>query len=248
MIHLAAGFSLNTALIKALDTELSELIQATTPQPENYQDSTKRRLLKHRARIFLESKCRKDHQQAKFYSQWVDRICKKLDEFSTSGQVFTNANIRALHKLLFAQGVSATCQSSAGQWYLEMHRAGEWRQNQMWVTVNNVSYPYIATEDVEKAMDALFDWQATNDGLSPLVKAVFCYFVFCEIHPFSDGNGTVALLLLDTWLRQLNLPVNWIAMFETWSPETQLSIFKSVRTGGYKNLLQLIPPCKAKSP
>lgn len=247
MIYLAAGFSLNTALLQDLDTALSELILATTPPPENYQESIQRRLLKHRVRICAESKCGKEHQKTKFYSQWVVRICRKLDEFSKAGPIFTHANIRSLHKLLFAQGVRATCLSSSGQWYAETHSAGEWRKNQMWVTVNHVSYPYIATEDVSRAMDALFAWQSTTDGLSPLVKAVFCYFVFCEIHPFSDGNGTVALLLVDTWLRQLDIPVNWIAMFETWSPETQLSIFKSVRTGGYENVLQLIQSSAEKN-
>jgi Fic family protein len=55
--------------------------------------------------------------------------------------------------------------------------------------------PYHKKEQIEKALNELFDWVKNNQDAPTPVKAGSFHHQFVYIHPFSDGNGRVCRLL-----------------------------------------------------
>lgn len=241
MIIVTDDFFIDTLLLGELDERCNSILaKYTTSTWKVTNSSIHNRLMKYRDRISEDHKVRKEKQKDEIFNFWETEIIQYLSVSEWSIPWFTQQYIQGLHKLLFPKWVRAKCLSGAGQWYYEIHQAGTWRKNQMWTTVWGVDYPYIISSEVESAMKHLAEWQETPDAISILTRTIFLYFIFCEIHPFSDGNGTVALLIVDAILRSHNIPIDWIDIYSRWTPEVQLQIFKSVRSGDYNTTIQLI--------
>ena len=67
--------------------------------------------------------------------------------------------------------------------------------------------PAYVKQGVEKAIDLYYD-QLNNSSIHPIeVIAQFHYTFLNEIHPFDDGNGRVARLLMAIQQLQNGLPV-----------------------------------------
>ena len=57
-------------------------------------------------------------------------------------------------------------------------------------------------------MDELFQWyEANKDSLHPVVLAAQMHEKFVSIHPFIDGNGRTARLLMNLILMQHGYPI-----------------------------------------
>ncbi|MBX9809187.1 Fic family protein [Candidatus Gracilibacteria bacterium] len=242
MIFVTDDFFIDSILLGELDEMCSSILEkyviANCGNITN--NSIHNRLMKYRDRISEDYKVRKEKHKDEIFNTWETEIIQYLSVSEKNTPGFTQEYIQGLHKLLFPKGVRAKCLSGAGQWYYEIHQAGTWRKNQMWTTVGGIDYSYINSSEVESAMKLLAEWQEATDKISILTRTIFSYFIFCEIHPFSDGNGTVALLIVNTILRSHNIAIDWIDIYSRWTPEVQLQIFKSVRSSDYKATIQLI--------
>lgn len=60
--------------------------------------------------------------------------------------------------------------------------------------------PYHTTEEIKKALTALFNWMKEEKELHPLLKAGIMHHQFAYIHPFFDGNGRLARILTTYYL------------------------------------------------
>ncbi|RQR57781.1 Fic family protein [Burkholderia sp. Bp9125] len=60
--------------------------------------------------------------------------------------------------------------------------------------------------DVPAAMSALIDWYGSAAALHPVARAAQLHTRFVRIHPFVDGNGRTARLLLDFELMKAGYP------------------------------------------
>jgi Fic family protein len=80
---------------------------------------------------------------------------------------------------------------------LEM--AGKWREKQVYIRGSNHHPP--AANQVPMLMDQWQYW-LDNEGLSyhPVVRAAIAHHGFVGVHPFEDGNGRTARLLLNLQL------------------------------------------------
>ena len=67
-----------------------------------------------------------------------------------------------------------------------------------WTPVNHVKVP--------AKMEALVQWYNEENGLDPIVKAAILHCEFIAIHPFFDGNGRTARLLVNYELAKHKLP------------------------------------------
>ena len=73
----------------------------------------------------------------------------------------------------------------------------------MRVIITGSRYPVTAPEKIEEEMGRLFEWiQNERDGYHPVEFAAQLHKRFVFIHPFKDGNGRVARLLMNLALIQ----------------------------------------------
>ena len=77
-----------------------------------------------------------------------------------------------------------------------LHDASElagYRGNQVYI--NGSNHVPLPTDAVVDAMEALFDLISKEEH--PAVRAVLGHFIFVFIHPYGDGNGRLARLLMN---------------------------------------------------
>lgn len=117
-------------------------------------------------------------------------------------------DILQLHRLFYAD--------------IEPEYAGKYRD--IAVIVSGSRYPVTAPPEIAAAVQQLCHWiSEQRDQLHPVIFAALLHKKFVFIHPFKDGNGRVARLLMNTALIQKGyLPViippilrsNYIALLE----------------------------------
>jgi Fic family protein len=67
-------------------------------------------------------------------------------------------------------------------------------------SMGNISFYAPEAEKIEDMMTKLFEFAHHNDELNDFVKAVIIHYYFVYVHPFCDGNGRCARLLLQDYL------------------------------------------------
>lgn len=85
--------------------------------------------------------------------------------------------------------------------------AGTYRKGKAWPK-GCEDQPYISPTAIAEKMKQLINWNKENKGrLHPVIYAADLHQKFVSIHPFSDGNGRTARLLMNLALIQANYPV-----------------------------------------
>jgi Fic family protein len=99
----------------------------------------------------------------------------------------TLSDIKTLHRLFYQN--------------IDEKHAGVWRDISVIVTGTDFEFP--APEALPGLMDGLAVWINNNrEKLHPVEFAVMLHLKFVTIHPFIDGNGRVARLLMNASLIQ----------------------------------------------
>ena len=96
-------------------------------------------------------------------------------------------DIKALHRL-FYQGIDES-------------NAGVWRD--VSIVVSGTDYKFPAPSELDSLIADLGQWiEDERDRLHPIRFAALLHLKFVTIHPFIDGNGRVARLLMNAALIQ----------------------------------------------
>ena len=108
--------------------------------------------------------------------------------FSLLGvRVISLDNIKTLHRLFYSS--------------IDEANAGVWRNVEIIVTGTDYVFP--SPEELDEQMRDFAAWIACErDTMHPVQFAAMLHLKFVTIHPFIDGNGRVARLLLNTALIQ----------------------------------------------
>ncbi|MBI9037699.1 MAG: Fic family protein [Bacteroidales bacterium] len=109
-------------------------------------------------------------------------------------EAFTEEDIKQLHKLFF-QGIDA-------------EKAGLYRNIRVFISGSKYSLP--RPEEVPSKMKQFVLELGINPGLHPVIWASELHKRFVFIHPFIDGNGRVARLLMNFALLQNSYPITII--------------------------------------
>lgn len=84
---------------------------------------------------------------------------------------------------------------------IESEYAGKYRD--MDVFISGSKYPVAEPGRIQTEMDELFQWiEAERGKLHPVIFAAQLHKRFVFIHPFKDGNGRIARLIMNTALIQ----------------------------------------------
>jgi Fic family protein len=122
-----------------------------------------------------------------------DRAVLCLQRFVSSSQSISEEGIAALHQLVMAS--------------IDDERAGTYRSERVLVTGAPVQP--IRPERVPEEMQELCQWIGAAD-LDPVLIAGEAHYRFVKIHPFYDGNGRTARLLMNWILLRHGLPLTVI--------------------------------------
>ncbi|MEZ6186653.1 MAG: RHS repeat-associated core domain-containing protein [Planctomycetota bacterium] len=119
-----------------------------------------------------------------------------VKEWAEAGEELTLDKVRELNRTLRAG--EATEGAGPGV----VRRAGDD------VFAGAINKPYVLGESVEEALEDFFAWYraAEQAGTPPIELAAGAYQRLVSVHPFSDGNGRTARMVMDYVLRKNGLP------------------------------------------
>ena len=134
-----------------------------------------------------------------------------LVESSELQQPLTQNFIRTLHRTLLREDYTVYRNLPGGVQTSYVIHAGQYktRPNSV-ITRYGDRFEYASPEETPALMTDLVDWynQAEKDGkLSPVELAILFHYRYIRIHPFEDGNGRIARLMVNFILTRHDYPM-----------------------------------------
>ncbi|MCA9924677.1 MAG: Fic family protein, partial [Anaerolineales bacterium] len=122
----------------------------------------------------------------------------------------TEAAVRELHKIILVEPYEMDALTQDGRFTKRRIIPGQYKSmpNHVRTSTGEVHY-YAGPEETPAKMADLMAWyQRTLDkgDLHPLILAATFHYQFVMIHPFDDGNGRMARLLMNLLLMQAGFP------------------------------------------
>ena len=134
-----------------------------------------------------------------------------LDEVYENKHVLTQSFIRQLHKTLLREDYTVYYQLPNGEQSSYTIHAGRYktRSNSV-ITRYGDRFEYASPEETPALMTDLVDWynEAEQSGAySPVELAALFHYRYIRIHPFEDGNGRIARLMVNYILARHGWPM-----------------------------------------
>ena len=130
-----------------------------------------------------------------------------LEQLVGGQEVLTEAAIRELHKILLVEPYDVDAVTPDGWPTRRRVAIGQYKTAPNHVRTSTGEMHYYATpEETPARMGDLMAWlrrELASGVLHPLVLAATFHYRFVAIHPFDDGNGRMARLLMNLTLMQL---------------------------------------------
>jgi Fic family protein len=124
-----------------------------------------------------------------------------LEEFIRGRHLLTEADIREIHKILLVEPYEVDAITPTGQLTKRRIAIGQYKTMPNHVRTSTGEMHYYATpEETPAKMGDLMKWyrqQTQKSELHPLILAATFHYQFVTIHPFDDGNGRMARLLMN---------------------------------------------------
>ena len=132
--------------------------------------------------------------------QGHDQAVKAIEPAARNEDQLTEVFIRNLHRVLLKEPYENEAITPDGRRTIRPITPGEYK-----TTPNNVltstgeTYYFAPPEQVKPAMSDLIDWYRTQEAERehPIIIAATVHYRFVRIHPFDDGNGRMARLLMN---------------------------------------------------
>ena len=129
-----------------------------------------------------------------------DNAVKAIEAAVRDDQELNEVFIRNLHRVLLKEPYKTKAETPNGQLVERTISLGEYK-----TIANNVrtstgeTYFFTPPEQVKQAMSDLIDWYRARErgGEHPIIVAATFHYRFVRIHPFDDGNGRMARLLMN---------------------------------------------------
>lgn len=136
----------------------------------------------------------------------------------------TEADIKNLNKIILVRPYWKEALTYDGQPTRREIKVGDYKEfpNSVRLKTGEM-FHYASPQETPRLMQELIDWYRTNEIQHPVILASQLHYRFICIHPFDDGNGRIARLL-----------VNYILMKHGYTP----TIIKSADKENYITALQ----------
>ncbi len=147
-----------------------------------------------------------------FEEMKAHNLCLNLmiDE-ALNGKQMTEAFIRQLHKVMLREDYEVPVKSLSGVITSYTVHAGIYktRPNSVKTPAGTMFY-YATPEETPALMSDLVRWYndaSASNEYSPIELAAIFHYRYIRIHPFEDGNGRIARLLVNYILKQHDWPM-----------------------------------------
>lgn len=132
-----------------------------------------------------------------------DEAEKAIEEAIKDDQSLNEVFVRNLHRILLKDSYEADAVTPDGRRVKRTISVGDYKKTTNHVkTSTGETYYFTAPEQVKPAMSDLMDWYKAKEreGEHPVIIAATFHYRFVRIHPFDDGNGRMARLLMNMLL------------------------------------------------
>jgi Fic family protein len=156
--------------------------------------------------ITAQGKPLKDH----FEITGHDEAIKWIDEVIKDKRPLTENFIRELHTLLLRKPSEKTAITPDGKATKRIISVGKYKTQPNHVLTKTGEMFYFASpEETPSKMHDLLEWyreQKELKEINPILLAAEFHYKFIRIHPFDDGNGRTARILMNFILMQFGYP------------------------------------------
>lgn len=165
-----------------------------------------------------------------------------------SKRPLTQTDIRELHKTVLQKPYYADAILPSGEKTKKLIKVGEYKSEPNHVkTKTGVIHYYTEPEYVSAEMTDLLAWlnqSLSENQLHPVVLASVFHHRFVAIHPFDDGNGRLARIMMNYILMKYELPP---AVIELEYRDGYYGVLAQADSGDYDPLIELIARSVLKS-
>ncbi|MBI2464158.1 Fic family protein [Candidatus Peregrinibacteria bacterium] len=150
-----------------------------------------------------EGKPLKDYLEAKNHAEAIDYL---LDVIKGEREI-TESFIKELHALLLKNIDFTYAKGANGQLIKKPLNAGKYKilPNNV-LTISGKIHKYTDPIHVKDEMEKLIKWFNKEKSINEIEKACVFHYKFVAIHPFDDGNGRMARLLMNLILMKFGYP------------------------------------------
>ena len=129
-----------------------------------------------------------------------DEAIKAMEDAVKRNESLNEVFIRNLHKVLLKEPYENDAITPDGQPIKRRIAIGEYKTqpNNVRTSTGEIYY-FLPPDQVKPAMGDLIDWyrRKEDEGEHPIIIAATFHYRFSRIHPFDDGNGRMARLLMN---------------------------------------------------
>lgn len=151
----------------------------------------------------------RDHLEALGHGQAFDELIKISDS-----KTITEENIKNLHRLFYEK--------------IDSENAGKYRTKPIIVTGADVEFPRPEVIG-QKMQEFISQLSVMRKTMHPVEFAAMVHIIFVNIHPFIDGNGRVARLLLNLTLLESGYNITVIP------PAVRADYIRALQESNHKN-------------
>jgi len=166
--------------------------------------------------VIIKGKSLKDQVEAINHAKAVEYI-RNLAKQKKSHRCILEEDILAIHKIILTR--------INDEW------AGKYRKSEVFIKGTTVKFP--SYQNIHYHMQEFIQWLKTQKKMHPVKVAADAHFKLVSIHPFTDGNGRTARLLMNLILLINGYPIAVIRN------EERSDYLESVNLGQTKNDLHL---------
>lgn len=187
--------------------------------------------------ITAQGKPLKDH----FEITGHDEAIKWVEDIVRQKEPLTENFIRQLHKLLLKEDHYVEAITADGKPTKKKVKVGEYKSTPNHVkTKTGEIFRFATPEETPAKMNDLMEWfrgkEKANDT-NPILLAADFHYKFIRIHPFDDGNGRIARILMNFILMQNGYPPV-IVKFE--EKENYIAALRQADAGIFEPFLEFI--------
>ena len=132
--------------------------------------------------------------------QGHDDSVKAIEDTVLNDEALNEVFIRNLHRVLLREPYQMDARTLDGRAVRRLISIGSYKTvpNNVLTSTGEIHY-FTSPEQVKPEMTDLLDWyhEGESKGKHPIVLAAVFHYRFVRIHPFDDGNGRMARLLMN---------------------------------------------------
>ncbi len=156
--------------------------------------------------ITAEGKPLKDHLDIKGHNDAI----LLLDDIVKQKRPLTETFIREMHEIILHEPYEKSAITNDGKITTKKVEIGQYKKmpNHVKTATGEIFY-FASPEETPAKMNDLMDWyqkSVEENKLHPLIIASEFHYRFVSIHPFDDGNGRMARILMNLILMRFEFP------------------------------------------